>query len=250
MERDNIMSHLECKKNTLCQEFKLYENKTELAKNVAKEMANLLRSAIDERGEAILVLSGGSTPQQAYIFLSMEDIYWDRVKITLADERWVPQSHPRSNHCLLNMTLLYNMVKRPHFIPLYRDLVTPEEGLRNINEDFRVLKKPFDLVLLGIGNDGHTASLFPEGDNLKEAMNLQTSHWAMSMNAPGAKEPRIKLTTKTLLQTRQIFIMFSGAEKYETFMKAQEDGPEEDMPIRSILNNSKVPISIFHDLGE
>ncbi len=226
-----------------------FDDEATLAKTLAAEIAEKLRQAIRERGKARIVLSGGTTPQKTYLLLSKEDVSWDRVEITLADERWVPSSHPRSNHCLLNMTLFEPLEKKPHFVPLYRDHEDPSQVIDEINRDVESIMRPFDLVLLGMGADGHTASLFPQGDQLAESLNLDDPMLARVINAPGASEPRITLTLRALLDSRHIILAFSGLKKFQAFEYVMVPGAVEDMPIRAVLRNAHSPIDIFYSLG-
>ncbi len=226
-----------------------FDDEATLAKKLSAEIAEQLRQAIRERGKARIVLSGGSTPQKTYLLLSKEDVNWERVEITLADERWVPSSHPRSNHCLLNMTLFEPLKIRPHFVPLYRDSEDPSLVIDEINRDVANIVRPFDLVLLGMGADGHTASLFPQGDQLEASLDLDDPMMARVINAPGALEPRITLTLRALLDSRHIILAFSGLKKFQTFEQVMERGPIEDMPIRAVLRHARTPIDVFYSLG-
>lgn len=227
-----------------------FEDDSVLARSLAAEIAECLRKAIRARGQARIVLSGGTTPQKTYLFLSKEDVKWERVEITLADERWVPSSHPRSNHCLLNMTLFEPMENKPRFVPLYRDGVEPAEAIKDINAAVGKIVRPFDLVLLGMGNDGHTASLFPQGDQLEQSLDLDDPLLARVINAPGAAEPRVTLTLKALTDARRIILAFSGQKKFDTFEKVMAGGPQEDMPIRAVLRHADAPVEVFYSLGD
>ncbi len=227
-----------------------FEDDSVLARSLAAEIAECLRKAIRARGQARIVLSGGTTPQKTYLFLSKEDVMWERVEITLADERWVPSSHPRSNHCLLNMTLFEMLENKPRFVPLYRDDVEPADAIKDINAAVGKIVRPFDLVLLGMGNDGHTASLFPQGDQLEQSLDLDDPLLARVINAPGAAEPRVTLTLKALTDARRIILAFSGQKKFETFEKVMAGGPQEDMPIRAVLRHADAPVEVFYSLGD
>ncbi len=222
-----------------------YDDPDSLADAAAARIAGLAAEATRARGRAVLALSGGSTPQRAYAKLSRADLDWPRISVTLVDDRWVPPSDPRSNQNLLNMTLFYDGAREARFTPLYTGDPTPEEGLEKAEYAVRLMSRPFDLVVLGMGADGHTASLFPGGDRLAEALDPDGPRLLTPMRAPGAPEPRISLTLSAILQSRRILLIFSGKAKRETFEKALQDGPIEEMPIRAILRQTRTPVEVL-----
>ena len=217
-----------------------------LAEALAQSVADNLRIALQERGTASLALSGGNTPKAFMRALSAQSLDWSRVAVTLVDERWVPEDNARSNAALLRDNLLQGPAAAARFLPLYRDTATPEEALDTLEHDLARLPSPFDAVVLGMGNDGHTASFFPGGDRLAEALDPDSSQRVLSMRAPGAGEPRITLTLPPLLAARHLYLHIEGAQKRTVLTEAASGtGEGGAYPIRSVLRHARCPLSTY-----
>ncbi len=139
-----------------------FENGAALAEGLAARVATALSDAIAARGAASIAVSGGSTPKAFFKVLSGKDIAWDKVTITLVDERFVPADNPRSNHKLANEFLLIGKTAAATFVPLYHPAETAEAAAADATRETARFSNPFDVAILGMGNDGHTASFFPE----------------------------------------------------------------------------------------
>lgn len=204
-----------------------------------------LSEAIASRGVASMVVSGGSSPIPLFNRLSKEDLPWDKITITLADERWVARDHKDANERMLRETLLVNKAAEAHFVPLTTDAKIPEVGCAEANRRIEAIAKPFDVVMLGMGNDGHTASLFPDGDNLQAALDVEQDTWVMPMRAPGAPQPRITLTLKALLNCRDLVLLCTGQSKQDTFKRAMTGRDIAEMPIRAFLYQQKNALAFY-----
>ena len=216
-----------------------------LSKTFAEMIAANLRAAIDARGTALIGLSGGSTPRNFLSQLSLQKLDWSRVTVTLCDDRWVPPSSDRSNEHLLRETLLRNEAAAAKFVPLYIESKDPETVLTQVATNIAKLTLPFDVIVLGLGSDGHTASLFPGGDHLNEALRPGNTVRVLPMRAPDAPEPRITLTLSALTSTRAMYLHIEGAEKKAVFDRTMSDEAHERAPIRSVLESSPVTPAIF-----
>ncbi|WEN15634.1 6-phosphogluconolactonase [Rhodanobacter sp. AS-Z3] len=213
---------------------------------LAERIADRLRAALNERGHATLAVSGGSTPKNLFERLSRETLDWGRVQITLVDERWVPETDERSNARLVQSLLLQHAAANATFVPLYTGDATPEAGLATADARIAALALPFDAVVLGMGDDGHTASFFPGGDHLAEALDLDRSARVLPMHAEGAGEPRITLTLATLLETRSLYLLVSGAKKRDLLADARLGlGAARDYPVRAVLTQQRVPVAVY-----
>jgi 6-phosphogluconolactonase len=216
----------------------------ELADALASAVAGNLRNGIETRGVAMLAVSGGSTPKRFFDRLSRHTLDWHKVMVTLVDERWVAPDSDRSNARLVQDTLLQNHAAAARFIPLWSGGALPDtDAIARTNAILGEVPAPFDAVILGMGNDGHTASFFPGGDALDEALTAKGP--ALAIHAPGAGEPRVTLTLPILLNTRALYLHIEGAEKSSTLDKALSDGPVDTMPVRAVLRQTQVPLHIY-----
>jgi 6-phosphogluconolactonase len=217
----------------------------QLATAFAQWTATILQRSVDERGEALLVVSGGTTPKRFFASLAEQTIDWARVAITLADERCVADDNPRSNALLLRQTLLRDRAAAARFTPLADSRLSPAQELAAANARIADLPLPADVVILGMGDDGHTASWFPGGDYLAEALDSGTKKLVLPMRAPAAPEPRLTLTARVILRARTLALHVEGADKLETLGRAFADGPVEEMPIRAALRGAGDRLTIF-----
>jgi 6-phosphogluconolactonase len=220
-------------------------DKQTLAAALAEAVAADLRAGITARGASALAVSGGSTPAKFFATLAAyEDIDWSKVTVTLVDERWVNDNSDRSNARLVQLNLLQGPAKKARFVPLYSG--GEEPTLRLIVVTCKLqdsVPHPFDAVILGMGNDGHTASFFPGGDALEQV--LSEAGPALAISAPGAGEPRVTLTLPYLLNTNSLYLHIEGDQKAKTLDEALRDGPVGDMPIRAVLRQTKKPVNIY-----
>lgn len=216
-----------------------------LAAALAEATADALRAGIALRGQASLLVSGGSTPKRFFGALSSAEIDWRKVFVSLVDERWVPPDSERSNARLVADNLLTGPASAAQFIPLYVAGTSAAEAVPDLTRIAKELPRPFDMVILGMGNDGHTASFFPGGDRLADAIDQHGSAVFSSMRAAGAGEERITFTLPALLETKNLVLHIEGAAKADTLATALADGPVEDMPVRAVLRQNSVPLTVY-----
>jgi 6-phosphogluconolactonase len=209
----------------------IYANREELAVALALKTARVLSRAITMRGSALLAVSGGTTPALFFEHLSQIPISWEKVAITLVDERQVPEENPRSNARLVRENLLRNDARKASFIALYQN---PDAG--KLSE--------FDATILGMGNDGHTASFFPGGDTLAEAIDPHTEKRLIDISAKGSGEPRITFTLPVLTRSTFLALHIEGKDKLAVLDTAAAGDDLYAMPIRAILK-SQTPLSLY-----
>lgn len=214
-----------------------FADKPTLAQELAEAVADRIRAAIAARGEAAIAVSGGSTPGRFFLALGkIRDIDWSKVIVTLVDERWVDETHDRSNALLVNERMLQGPAAVARFFPLYSGGDEPDAaGVARTNALLEGLPEQFAAVVLGMGSDGHTASFFPGGDTLDEALTADGP--TLAIRAPGAGEPRITFTLPRLLRADGLYLHIEGEEKAAVLDAALGDGPIEDMPIRAVLRS-------------
>jgi len=209
-------------------------------KTLATELASILREAIRDRGRAVLAVSGGSTPEFVFKYLCNEDLDWSCVVITLTDERWVPSDHPDSNENLVRCFLLKGLAKAANFIPMYVAENFLEKGQVTCEKRLSEIPQPFDAVYLGMGEDGHFASLFPQD----EAINVRNSK-CVAVPSSDSRQARMSLTVPVILAARKIFLLFSGVDKLKKYAEAKQEGSYDDVPIRLVLNQENTPVSVL-----
>lgn len=219
-----------------------FESLQAMAAALAEAIALELSEAIASRGHASLVVSGGRTPVLMFDRLARARLAWNKVKVTLADERLVPATDADANERLIRDHLLQNEAERAVFLPLWQGEGDPVESAL---EAISAMNRPFDVVVLGMGEDGHFASLFPRMPGLTAALDPASASLAIFVGDAGARRPRVSLTLAALLDARMILLSFAGVAKREVFERALQPGPPEDLPIRAVLRQNAVPVDVY-----
>lgn len=204
--------------------------------DLADTLASELKNCLLVHDHASFAVPGGTTPGPIFDSLCAVDLDWSRVHVMLTDERWVPETSERSNTRLLRERLLTSRAAEAVYVPLYAEAGTPEEKLPELAAALEP-ELPISVMLLGMGADMHTASIFPGADRLDDA--LQGDDHLVAMRAPGAPEPRITLSAKVLKSAMSRHIVIVGNEKREALEKARHLTPEE-APVAAILSGSVV----------
>ena len=204
-----------------------------------------LEEAIQVRGAASLVVSGGRTPLKLFQQLSLESIDWSRVLVTLADERWVDTTEEASNERLVRQHLLIGQAARARFIGLKNPAPTPEAGADWAWRALSRVPHPYDVIVLGMGDDGHTASLFPGSLALARALDPTAAPGCVAVNALAAPHARVSLNLAALLDSRRIILHIEGEAKWRVYQKARTAGSMSEMPIRAVLHQQEVPVDVY-----
>ena len=205
--------------------------------DLADILASEIAAALRQNDTACFCVPGGTTPGPVFDVLSGVKLDWDRVTVFLSDERWVPETHERSNARLLRERLLTGHAAAATFLPLHADTPEPEAAIDSLAEAIAP-HLPIDVLLLGMGADMHTASLFPGADRLSEALS-DDAPVLVPMRAPGAGEPRVTLSAPVLAGAMNCHIVITGAEKREALQQAESLAPEQ-APVRAVLANATV----------
>lgn len=213
------------------------------AADLATRIATLLSEAIAARGTASLALSGGRSPKPVLEALARTPLDWSKVVVTLVDERWVAPDAPDSNERLLRDTLLTGPAAAAHFVPMKNDAADAYAGQPVVEAAFAAIPWPLDIVLLGMGEDGHTASLFPAAAELADG--LSSTARTIAVTPPAAPHQRLSLTASAILAARHIFLQISGDAKKAVYAQALEDGPVEKLPIRLALLQAQTPVEVW-----
>ena len=206
------------------------------AVELAAAVAEDLRAALKARGKASLAVSGGTTPADFLRRLGDQPLDWARVQVTLTDERWVPAGHPRANATLVATTLLAGAARACRWQPLYCDEMTWAAGVQELNTRLRSFGWPLDVAVLGMGEDGHVASLFPG-----EAWDAQNPAAAVVAASSPSGEERVSLTLRTLLSAAARYLLIHGPRKEAILRTAATSA----LPISALLAGARSPVRAF-----
>ena len=220
-----------------------FSNASDAALALAEAVGAELRAGLKSRGAASLVVSGGRSPIPFFVALRGMDLEWSKVLITLADERWVPVTSEHSNEALVREHLLQDRAAFAKFMGLKTADDSPMRGISEINEKIANLARPFDVVVLGMGTDGHTASLFPGMPALTAMLNPRWALHAATATAPTVPKERVTLTLRALLDTRHIFLPIAGAAKREVYEQAR--GGDKEYPVSAVLCQRYAPVHVL-----
>ncbi|SQF95969.1 6-phosphogluconolactonase [Paucimonas lemoignei] len=214
-----------------------FDNPQQLAETLAANVAEQLRTAIAANGLATLVVSGGRSPVAFFQSLAVQPLDWSNVVVSLADERWVPVEHADSNAGLLQRFLLQGPAADARFLGLYNAAESLEDAALATDRALAELP-PIDVLILGMGDDGHTASLFPNSPNLSEALDLNSARRCLPMLAPTVPHQRLTLTRQLLASARRPILSVSGQAKLDTLRTALAGDDLAQMPVRAFLDSS------------
>ena len=221
-----------------------FPDRTTLAQTLAAEVADALRAQVAKGDPATLAVSGGGTPKKFFRELSTAELDWEDVTVTLVAERWVPETDDRSNARLVKENLLQNEAAAATFVPLVTDAGSPEGGLLEAQERIADLSGPLTAAILGMGSDGHTASFFPKGDRLEDALDMSGKLLVVPMRALSAMEPRITLTLPMILAAKSLVLHIEGDSKMATLEKALAGDDPLEMPIRAVIEHAPRPLEV------
>jgi 6-phosphogluconolactonase len=213
------------------------------ANKAADKIAELLDSSIASRGVASMLVAGGTTPQPIFKRLSQLHLDWSKVHVGLTDERWVRPNHPESNEHLVRNALLRNHAKSARFHPLYRDTPRPSAAIADAERSISAIPSPYDAVLLGMGTDGHFASLFPGLPETKAGLDLHNPALCVAVDKQQNGYARLSLTISALLHARLILVAISGRPKRTVALQALAGA--NDTPIATLLSHRKDDLEIL-----
>jgi len=215
-----------------------------LAVELAAAVEQNLSETIQAHGRASLVVSGGSTPLPFFKKLSQASLQWSAIDVTLADERWVPEDHEDSNARFVKEHFLNGAASSARFFSLYRDM-KPITAIAEVQRALDDMVQPFSVVILGMGTDGHTASLFPNTDGLEAALDLNTQAMLAILEPESVAQSRITLTRAALLRSRYRYLHITGTQKHEVLANALARDDANRLPIASFFEKHLPPISVY-----
>lgn len=221
----------------------LFDDRTQLAVNLADDITARLNKAIDEKGTAVIAVSGGSTPKLLFQELATRSIAWEQVTVVLVDERYVAPNDSRSNEKLVRENLGQGKASSANIMGFWIDNHSIHDAMNALDAKFQNMD--IDVVILGMGLDGHTASFFPGGSNLSDAINPTCSKAILDMEAEGAGEPRLTITLPQIMKAQFHVLHIEGSEKQDVLKQAMSETAEKILPIRSVVEAVKLPIHLY-----
>ncbi len=222
-----------------------FANATAMADALCAAVVSRLQAALSARGLASLIVSGGKTPLALFERLTNTRIDWSSVHIALADERWVPLDDPGCNERFVRDHLLRGPAAAAQFVGMKNAALTASHGAAAAWSAHAKIPRPIDCVLLGMGDDGHTASLFPANSNLAASLDETAAPGCVAMRAPIEPHERLSLNLAALIDARDILVSSTGESKWQVYQSALGQGSVLNMPIRAILRQHKAPVAFY-----
>jgi 6-phosphogluconolactonase len=226
-------------------EFLSFDDRSTACTAAAELLAARIREALDSapRAQASLVVSGGTTPGPCFDHLSGEALDWSRVTVLPSDERWVPATDPDSNERLIRRRLLRGRAETGRVLSFFREGVDAAQAPVHIEADLQQVARPFSATLLGMGEDGHFASLFPDFAGLPEALDPGNTAACVMVRTAGSPHLRISLTLSALIHSVHTVLLIFGETKKTVFDAARAGGSA--YPIEAFLRESGKPLTVI-----
>jgi 6-phosphogluconolactonase len=225
-----------------------FENREAMLAALYRAFVDDIEQTLSQQSTATLLLSGGSTPVPLYRSLATAKLDWSRIHVALVDERWVDAHGDASNERLLRDNLLVKHAAAAHFTAMKNDAASPFDGVQECNAAYRGLPAPYSLCLLGMGADGHTASLFPGATGLTEAL-AGKAHCAairaIRSAVTGDNLERMTMTPWSLLQSRKLILLITGNDKWDIYQRARNHGASPDLPVSLFLEQTEAPVEVY-----
>jgi 6-phosphogluconolactonase len=225
-----------------------FNDKQDLVSGCAAAIGDIIEAAAQSGGATILV-SGGSTPKAIYAQLANTDLAWQGVSVGMVDERYVPLTHPDSNEAMIKSCLVTDRAGAATFNGLYSKASSLTDAAKNAEQVYSGLVKDTDLVILGMGSDGHTASLFPHANGINAAMDKASQRIVFPLVAKqsevtGDNLERISLGLAAILSTKKIILLITGDEKLAVYKQALTADANE-FPVAAVLQQSATPVDVY-----
>lgn len=218
-----------------------FDTRLEASTAAAGRMAELLANRLDNQSKASIIVSGGTSPKNCMAALAKTPLDWQRVQIALSDERWVPPDHEDSNEKLVRESLLVDEAASATLLPVYAEDVSPEERCEILQNPLPVL--PFACSLIGIGADGHFASLFPDAEQLALGLDVECGRLYMPVTTAASPHVRISMTLAAISRSDEIVLLFFGDEKLDVFKQAVASSNGD--PLSRLLRQKRAPVRAF-----
>jgi len=220
-----------------------FETREQASTAAADRMADALSRRLDSQPEASLIVSGGSTPRACLEELSSAPLDWQRTHVLLSDERWVPPDDPDSNEQMIRRTLLQNRAAHADFLSVYDSSTDAATRCETLDADIRAKPIPFSTALIGMGEDGHFASLFPDFDGLDAGLNVDSADLCLPVITAASPHPRITLTLAAISRSDEIVLLIFGDAKRAVYEQAKAS--PDAYPVSRLLLQKRAPVIVY-----
>lgn len=222
-----------------------YPDRDAQGATLADDIARHLRHALQARGNASLLVPGGRTPVAFFTHLAQQDLDWSRITVGLTDERWVPPTDEASNLHLVRTHLLREKAATARLIGLWNEAPDAATSAARAWQQLGAVARPFDAVVLGMGEDGHFASLFPDDPASSQALDPDAEPACVATNAPTAPTQRLSLNLAALLQTRALYLLIAGGQKWDLLLAALQPAPAQPLPAHALVNQGRTALTVL-----
>ena len=223
-----------------------FETNQSACESLAECIASGLEGALNLREYATLAVSGGRSPRPLFELLSRCDLDWGRVRITQVDERWVPEDHADSNAGLIRECLLQNRAAAAEFVSMRLDIDDAFAAEAEVQARLADFAEAIDVTVLGMGEDGHTASFFPGAEQLDAALDPESDALCLALRPPAAPHDRMTLSLAAVLRSRQLYLHITGESKFAVLEQALAGSDPRELPVRSVFDREESPLEVFY----
>lgn len=213
-----------------------FDNDAALVSSLSARIGDILSRSVENNGKASIAVSGGRTPAALYRKLSRMDLPWENIIVSLVDERWVDDTHPDSNAALVTQNLLQGPASAARFVGMKTSAKDPCAAEQEVSATLSKIIMPLTVVILGMGEDGHTASLFPGAKGTDQALSADEPLICRAISIEGADYGRMTLTARVLLTAEHRFLYVTGPAKYQVLQNALVPGSASELPVRAVLH--------------
>ena len=221
----------------------VFDSREAASAAAAAHIGEALARRLEAQGKASVVVSGGSSPAGVFAELAQTALAWSDVHVIMSDERWVPPDHADSNERLVRETLLTGAAQDAKLLPFYAADTAIEARCEELDEELRLAPFPFACALLGMGEDGHFASLFPDADNLAEGLDVDSSRLCIPVNTAASEHARLSLSLSALSRSDEILLLIFGEQKREIYETAKQDA--NGFPVSHLLRQKRAPVHLY-----
>ncbi len=220
-----------------------FEDREAASIAAAEALVGAMSRRLDLQARASMIITGGSSPARCYQEMSGAPIDWHRVDLVLSDERWVPADHDDSNEKQARETLLVDAAEMANLVGVYRDDEDLESRADSLDAELKLLPIPFACSLLGMGSDGHFASLFPDAGNLEEGLDKQRAHFCLAVDTAASPHRRLSLSLSAIARSDMILLLIFGDDKLDVINEAIDGSG--DYPVASLLRQKQAPVHVY-----